>query len=177
MFLRITGAVAIVAAVTATAMLAVAPSANAEKERIAFPENYRAEMVNYLSLDRTQNDDQVIRLFAPQSALDAAKSGGKIPNGTTLVAEIYKAKKDDKGEVIESDLGRRIRGKFAAVAVMQRGEGWSAKYPEELRTGDWDFAIFNPAGERLVKKDLNSCRSCHAPLKETQYLFSIEHMK
>ncbi len=170
-------ATAVVGAATAAALLTVASLANAEEERIAYPDNYRADMVNYLSLDRTQNDDQVIRLFAPKEALEAAKSGGEIPYGTVLVAEIYKAKKDAKGEVVVSDLGRRIRNKFAAVAVMKKGQGWSEKYPEELRTGDWDFAIFNPAGERLVKKDLNSCRSCHAPLKDTQYLFSFDHMK
>ena len=134
-------------------------------------------MQNYVSLDRTQNADQVIRLFAPKEALDAAKSGTELPYGTVLVAEIYKAKKNRDGEVIKSSLGRRIRDKFAAIAVMQKEKGWGEQYPEALRNGDWDFAIFNPKGERLVDKDLNSCRGCHAPLKDTQHLFSLEHMK
>ena len=154
-----------------------ASAASADKDRIAFPADYKTNMQNYVSLDRTQNDDQVIRLFAPKEALDAAKSGAELPDGTVLVAEIYKAKKDKGGKVIESSLGRRIRDKFAAIAVMQKGKGWGEKFPEELRNGDWDFAIFNPKGERLVEKDLNSCRGCHAPLKNTQHLFSLEHMK
>jgi len=152
-------------------------AAFAENERIAFPADYKTEMQNYLSLDRTQNDDQVIRLFATEETLRAAKSAAELPNGTVVVAEIYMAKKDKDGKGIVSSLGRRIRDKLAAIAVMQKGEGWGAKFPEELRNGDWDFAIFSPAGERLVKKDLNSCRACHAPLKETQHLFSLEHMK
>lgn len=155
---------------------AVSSPAEEEKPRIDFPENYRANMVNYLSLDRTQNPDQVIRLFAPKSALDAAKAGKAFPNGTVLVAEVYKAKKDKDGEVIESSLGRRIRTKFAAVAVMQKEAGWGDKFSDDLKNGDWDFAIFKPTGERLVKKDLNKCRSCHAPLAETQHLYSLEHM-
>lgn len=146
------------------------------EDRIAFPADYKKDMINYLSLDRTQNDDQVIRLFAPKSALDAAKKGGELPYGTVLVAEIYKAKKDDKGEVIESVLGRRVRDKFAAIAVMQKEKGWGDKFAAEFKNGDWDFAIFSPKGERLVKKDLNKCRSCHAPHKETQHLYSLEHM-
>ena len=153
------------------------PPAHAEQYRIAFPADYRTAMHNYVSLDRTQNDDQTIRLFAPKQALDAAKAGAELPDGTILVAEIYKAKKDDNGKVIESSLGRRIRGKFAAVAVMQKGKGWGEKYPDELRNGDWDFAIFSPQGERLVDKDLNACRACHAPLEDTQHLFSLEHMR
>lgn len=144
--------------------------------RIEYPKNYRADLVNYLSLDRTQNPDQIIRLFAPKEALEAAKAGQELPDGTVLVAEVYKAKKDADGEVVESSLGRRIRSKFAAVAVMQKKKGWGDKFPEDLRNGDWDFAIFKPSGERLVKKDLNKCRTCHAPLKETQHLFSLEHM-
>ncbi len=149
----------------------------ADSQRIPFPKDYRSKMVNYLSLDRTQNEDQIIRLFTTEEALAAAKAGGELPDGTVIVAEIYKAKKDKDGEVIESALGRRIRDKFAAVAVMQKGKGWGAEFDDAHRNGDWDFAVFKPTGERLVKKDLNKCRACHAPLADTQHLFSLEHMK
>lgn len=162
--------------VLATALFILASYATAEDQRIAYPKNYQTEMINYLSLDRTQNDDQVIRLFAPKSAVEAAKNGKELPYGTVLVAEVYKAKKDADGEVIESSLGRRIRGKFAAVAVMEKGKDFGKSFSEDLRNGDWDFAIFSPKGERLVKKNLDKCRSCHAPLKDTQHLFSLEHM-
>ena len=106
----------------------------------------------------------------------AAQAGKELPYGTVLVAELYKAKKDADGEVIESALGRPIRGIFAAVAVMQKGQGWDEKFNPEFRNGDWDFAIFSPKGERLVKKDLNDCRACHQRFAETQRLFSLEHM-
>ena len=152
-------------------------AAHADEARIKFPANYKDQLVNYLSLDRTQNDDQIIRLFAPKGALDAAKSGTQLPDGTVIVGEIYKAKKNASGEVVESALGRRVRGKFAAIAVMEKRKGWGDKFPAELKNGDWDFAIFSTEGKRLVKKDLNSCRSCHAPLTDTQHLFSLEHMK
>ena len=138
---------------------------------------YETTMVNYVSLDRTQNADQTIRLFASKTALDAAKAGEELPYGTVLVAEIYKAKKDENGKVIISSLGRRIRGDFAAIAVMQKEKGWGETIAAELRNGDWDFAIFSPKGERLAQKDLNECRGCHAPLKKTQNLFSLEHMQ
>ena len=161
--------------VAALVAVAVASPVFAEEVRITFPADYRASMENYLSLDRVQNDDQVIRLFAPKSSREAVKAGGEVPYGTVIVAEVYKAKKDAEGNVMESKLGRRIRGKMAAIAVMEKRKGWGDKYSEDLRTGDWDFAIFSPAGERLVKKDLNQCRACHAPLGETQHLYSLEH--
>ena len=151
--------------------------AQAEQERIPFPQDYASKLTNYLSLDRTQNPDQIIRLFAPPEAIAAAKAGQELPYGTVLVAEIYKALKDKDGKVVVSPLGRRVRDGMAAVAVMQKGEGFGKTIPEELRNGDWDFAIFSPAGKRLVDKDLDACRKCHAPLKSSQYLFSLDHMR
>ncbi len=156
--------------------LSVAVStAIADEERISFPADYSTKFDNYLSLDRAQNDDQIIRLFANEIALKAAKEGSELPNGSVIVGEVYKAKKDKDGNVVESSLGRRVRDKLAAIAVMEKGEGWGAAFSEDLRNGDWDFAIFSPDGKRL-NKDLNACRTCHAPLKETQNLFSFDHL-
>lgn len=149
--------------------------ATADEPRISFPADYSANFHNYLSLDRVQNDDQIIRLFANDIALDAASKGRELPNGSVIVGEVYKAKKDKDGNVIVSSLGRRIRDKLVAIPVMEKGEGWGAQLPDDLRNGDWDFAIFTPDGKRL-DKDLNACRSCHAPLKDAQHLFSLEHL-
>lgn len=147
-----------------------------EEPRVSFPANYETEFENYLSLDRVQNPDQIIRLFANDVALKAAREGKELPNGSVLVGEVYKSKTDAEGKILTSALGRRMRGKFAAVAVMEKGEGWGDSFPAGLKNGDWDFAIFSPDGKAL-NKDLNTCRSCHAPMASTQYLFSLEHMR
>ncbi len=149
----------------------------AQDERIQFPDGYATKFTNYVSSDRLMNEDQAIRLFANDIALQGPGADGKLANGSVLVAEIYKAKKGEDGEVIESQLGRRIRGKLAAVGVMEKREGWGQSIPEKLRTGDWDFAIFNPDGKRLVKKDLNKCRECHAGHASTDHLYSYDHLK
>lgn len=153
----------------------IAGTALADEERISFPANYQAQFENYLSLDRVQNEDQIIRLFANDVAIEAARQGRELPNGSVIVGEIYKAKTDQDDKVVTSTLGRRIRDKLAAIAVMEKGEGWGETFPDSLKNGDWDFAIFSPTGERL-NKDLNACRSCHAPLAKTQHLFSLEHL-
>ena len=153
----------------------VASVALADDERISFPADYSTKFYNYLSLDRVQNEDQIIRLFANDAAIEAANEGKELPYGSVIVGEVYKAKKDKDGNVIESSLGRRVRDKLAAIAVMEKGQGWGAALPEDLRNGDWNFAIFSPEGERL-NKDLNACRSCHAPMTKTQHLFSLDHL-
>lgn len=149
--------------------------AQAEAPRIDFPEGYESEFKNYLSLDRVQNPDQIIRLFANDIALEGRGEDGKFANGSILVGEIYAALKDDAGDIRESSLGHRIAGNFAAVAVMEKREGWGDIFPEGLRNDDWDFAIFSPDGERL-DRDLNGCRACHAPLTDIDFVFSVEHL-
>ncbi|MCW8884564.1 MAG: cytochrome P460 family protein [Motiliproteus sp.] len=162
-------------AVLLTSLL-LTSSVSAEPNKINFPENYQTEFTNYLSLDRTQNPDQVIRLFANDIAMQGADADGKLPYGSVIVAEVYKAKKDKDGKVVTSALNRRIRDKFALVAIMERGKGFGANLPTQFRNEDWDFAAFKPDGSPAAK-DLNSCRSCHVPFKNLHHLFSYDHLK
>lgn len=161
--------------IAATALLATTSAAGAEQPRMPFPEGYRTSFENYLSLDRVQNPDQIIRLFANTAAMDAGREGRELPEGSILVGEVYAAKKDAEGKVVTSSLGRRIRDKLLAIAVMEKRAGWGATLPAAYRNGDWDFGLFSPAGTPL-DKDLNACRKCHAPLASTQHLFSLQHI-
>jgi len=150
--------------------------AAAEEHRIDFPAGYGENFTNYLSLDRTQNPDQTIRLFGNDKALGGAGDDGALPHGSVLVAEIYAARKDADGNVLTSALERRVKDRMLAIAVMEKQPGWGEGRPQGLRTGDWDFAVFSPAGERLVDKDLNACRACHAPLGDRDFVFSHQHL-
>ena len=157
--------------------LALSPVWKAQaEEKIAFPADYAQTYTNYLSLDRTQDPDQVMRLFANKAAIDAAKAGQPLPEGSVIVGEVYKAKVDKDGKAILSSLGRRIRDKMVLIGVMQkRGDGFGKDLPAELQNNGWDFAAFKPDGSD-AGKDLNTCRACHAPLKDTQHVFSLEHL-
>ena len=161
--------------IVATA-LTVAPLANADDARIKYPAGYEQSFTNYLSLDRTQNPDQLIRLFANDVAMKGVAETGEFPDGSVLVAEIYKAKKDANGAVVTSRLGRRLRGNLALIAVMEKQPGWGDKFPAALKNGDWDFEAFKPDGTRAAK-NLDSCRACHAPLHQERYVFSYDHLK
>lgn len=146
-----------------------------EEKSIIFPADYNSTFTNYLSLDRTQNPDQIIRLFANNIAMKGPGADGKLPYGSILVAEVYKAKKNEDGTVISSALNRRIKGKLALVAVMQREKSFGDDLADGLKNGNWDFAAFKPDGS-VADKDLNACRTCHAPLTDTNHLFSYQHL-
>ena len=164
------------AAICSVLTLIIGVSVAADEQKIAFAENYRDTFTNYLSLDRTQNPDQVIRLFANDIAMQGPGADGKLPYGSILVAEVYKAKLDSDNNVITSSLNRRIRDKFALVAVMQREEGWGEQYPEGVRNGNWDMAAFTPDGT-VADKNIVECLACHAPLTSTNFVFSYDHLK
>ncbi|MEM7395638.1 MAG: cytochrome P460 family protein [Verrucomicrobiota bacterium] len=151
------------------------PAPPLSKSSVQFPAGYEQTFANYLSLDRVQNPDQIIRLFANDTAMQGPGDDGKLPFGSVLVGEVYKAKKDQEGKVLVSDLGRRLRGDLALIAVMERGEGFGQDHPPELRNGHWEFAAFKPDGT-VAGKDLNACRACHAPLVEKNHIFSYEHL-
>lgn len=155
--------------------LFLASTVQSDDSKIPFPDDYLSTYTNYLSLDRVQNPDQIIRLFGNDIAMQGPGPDGKLPYGSVLVGEVYKAKLDAEGKVMVSALGRRIRDKLALIAVMQRGEGWGEEHPAGLRNGNWEMAAFKPDGT-VADKDLNACRACHAPLEATNFLFSYEHL-
>ena len=146
-----------------------------EDRVLEFPANYKTEFDNYIISDRLGNEDQVISLYANDVARAAARKGEKLPDGSILVGELYKAKKDADGTVIESALGRRIPETLAAIVVMERRAAWADQYPDDLKLGGWEFEVFSPDGKNLGK-DTTACRECHAPLGETDFTWSIHHM-
>lgn len=129
----------------------------------------------YLVADRVGQEDQVIVLFANATAREGARINGKLPNDSIIVGEIYAAKTDADGEVIESQLGRRIPDTLKTIVMMQRRAGWDDQYPEELKVGDWEFEVFSPEGENLGK-DTTACRECHHPLTDTEFTWSFDHI-
>lgn len=152
-----------------------AASADDHDQNIQLPKDYRATFTNYLSLDRLQNPDQIIRLFGNEIAMQGPGADGKLRYGSILVGEVYKAKKDENGAVVLSSLNRRIKDGLALIAVMQREPGFGDEFPVGLKNGDWDFAAYKPDGS-VAGSDLNACRTCHAPLETTNHLFSMQHL-
>ncbi len=153
----------------------LATAAVAGPEKVSLPADYKTTFTSYYEGDRVGNDKQVIRLFANETAAKGASKDGKLPYGSVIVGEIYSVKVDGEGNTVESALGRRIIDKLAAVVVMERGEGFDEGYAEALTVGDWEFAVYSAAGEKL-DKDVTACRECHHPLQDKEFLWSYEHL-
>jgi len=82
-------------ATLSVAAVALTVGVRAGGEKIAFPENY-AKGVLYTTVDRPDNK-QYREVFTSQAALDAAKKGQPLPDGTVITLVQYAAKLDAGG--------------------------------------------------------------------------------
>jgi hypothetical protein len=153
----------------------LAASVQAGSENVDWPGDYRSTFTLYFSGDRTANEQQMIRIYANDTAVAGRKADGKLPIGSVLVGELYAVQLDEKEQPVISSLGRRIAGNLAAIVVMQRGQDFDSGYAEHLTTGNWEFAVFDPKGNKL-DKDITACRACHHPLGDKEFVFSYEHL-
>ena len=128
-------------------------AAHAEPNRVTFPENID-EFVHYSTVTR----GEVEEMLTSQDAIDAAKSGLPMPDGTHVVIRFHRD------------------GEVTRYFVMEKGAGWGADYPPERQTGDWQFQFFN--ADRTIKADEDSarCQSCHRRQAEDQYQFMFDDL-
>lgn len=158
----------------AAALMALAGSAAAGPERVAFPDNYRNDFVRYLTIDRP--DRKITRFFyVNAAALDAAVPGEALPDGTVLVMEDHEIelegeapKRDAEGRFVPTD-------EITNVFVMEKQPGWGEAYAEEIRNGDWDYAWFEADGQ-LKHSDparYEGCFSCHQLRAGRDYTFTL----
>jgi hypothetical protein len=149
-------------------------AALAGPDKVSYPEGYQDQFTHYATVNRADERKQVVKIFANDTALASAKDGAPLDNGSVLVMEVYKAKLDaDENPVVGSD-GFFEPDEMAAIAVMESREGWGEEYPEEIRNGNWEYALFAPEEHTLIERDYQPCFECHKPLHESDYVFSFD---
>jgi len=142
--------------------------AGGNPELVHIPEGYKTNFTEYDTRNRL-NGKQVGVLYGNDIAMQTA-SDGKLGDGAIIVMEIYKAVKGEDDKFVTDTDGNLEKGKFAAIAVMEKRSNWPDSYNANERSGDWGFAIYKADGSEK-KNDLD-CQSCHTPMPEQDYLFS-----
>jgi hypothetical protein len=163
-------------AVAMTAALAAAVQVRAGADKVAFPADY-AKGVVYMTLDRPENK-QVRDYMTSQAAVDAAKKGAQLPDGTVVIVVQYAAQLDAQGNPAKDANGRMIKtNNILGYNVMQKQAGWGADYPESKRNGEWEYRVFGADKTPNDGANLNGCFMCHKPQAEQDYVFSYDKMK
>lgn len=164
------GAIALALVGTAAVVVgqpAVAPGPN----KLAFPEGW-AQGVLYATVDRPDTK-QYREFYTSADAVQAARAGRPIPDGTVITLAAYAAKLDASGVPLKDADGRFIKDRLVAVNSMGKRSGWGADVPEPLRNGDWIYQSFTPDGQVNDKANLTACYQCHLPFAKDDYLTNL----
>jgi plastocyanin len=143
-------------------------------DKIAFPAKYK-DGVLYTIADR-YDVKQYRELYASAAAVQAAKEGKPLPSGTVLTLIQYKAQVDAQGNPVKDAKGRFMKGDLIAYAVMEKRTGWGAEYPEDIRNGEWEYAVFTADGKFNEKANYKACFQCHKPHDQMDFVISYPAM-
>jgi plastocyanin len=163
----VAAAAAGVAAVAVAQQALVPPGPN----KLQFPQNWD-KGVMYATVDR-YDTKQYREFYTSAEAVQAAKDGKEIPNGTVITLAAYAAKVDAEGKPVKDANGRFIKDKLVAVNSMQKQAGWGNDIPAAIRNGDWIYQSFTPDGQVNDKANLTACFQCHLPFAKDQYLTNL----
>ena len=140
-------------------------------EKIKFPNDYLKGTL-YATVDRPDTK-QYRELYASPGVVEAVRAGKPIPSGAVLTLVQWSVQQDDKGVPLKDSNGRFLKKDILAHTVMEKRTGWGAEYGPELRNGEWEYSVFNPAGEFNPKANFKSCFECHLPHAKMDYVTSL----
>ncbi len=144
-------------------------------DKVVFPEGFDKGVL-YTTVDRADNK-QYRELYTSQAAVDAAKKGEPMPDGTVVTLVQYRAKLDAAGNPEKDANGRFIKGELAAYTVMEKRKGWGTEYDEKIRNGEWEYQAFTAAKAVNTNAKLTACFECHKPLPSSvDFLFTYGKM-
>jgi hypothetical protein len=151
--------------------LLAAASAVAGPEKVALPKDYRTRFTLFSIVDRP--DLKGVRFaYVNPEALQSARPGQPVPDGTVLVMETRKAKLDPAGQPVRDADGRFVAtDEVMSIFMQEKHQGWGAEYPPEKRNGEWEYAWYTPDGSRKTDVKLDFCFTCHKSRTDRDYTF------
>ncbi len=127
---------------------------------VAFPADYRERYVRYATV-ACPNSGIVREMYVNPGALAALKTSDTVPSGTKIVMETHAARRDRAtGSLVPTRLGN--------VFVREKRDGWRVS----AESGEWQSAWYGPQGS-LVSSGQGSCISCHAMVRDRDYVFTL----
>ena len=145
------------------------------KSRVGFPEGYQQTFVRYHTINFPAAK-QVRYYYANPAALQAAREGKPLPDGSYLFAEVYSAKLDDARNPVKGPDGFFETDKVVAYTAMERQAGWGNDFPEMLRNENWNYAVFTADKKPRAGVNQAECLGCHKPLDKVSYTFTLKEL-
>lgn len=149
--------------------------AHVAKSNVTFPDGYRESFVKYHTINFPATR-QVRHYYANRAALEAARTGQPLPDGSYLFAEVHAAKLDADKKPVTGPDGFFVPEKPLFYTAMASGAGWGTEIPEMLRNGNWHYAVFTLDKKPRPGVNQAECLACHKPLDAASYVFTIKEL-
>ena len=143
---------------------------NLAKSSIVFPKDYREAFIRYHTINFPATR-QVRYYFANRTAVQAAKEGRDLPDGSYLFVEVHAARLDANGKPVTGSDGLFEAEKLLFHTAMAREAGWGSEIPPLLRNEDWNYGSFQADRTPNTGSQAN-CLACHLGRSDTSYLFT-----
>lgn len=147
---------------------------NLAKTAVKFPAN-QASLVKYATINFPETA-QVRHYYANDVAVAAAKAGKPLPDGSSILVEVYAARLDGQKKPVMGADGSFVADRLSFYAVMVREAGWGGDIPEILRNENWNYAMFNADKQPRPRTNHAECFACHKPLDKESYLFTLKQL-
>ncbi|HEY7753434.1 MAG TPA: cytochrome P460 family protein [Steroidobacteraceae bacterium] len=149
---------------------------NVARSRVGFPAGYPSGFTRYMTMDVPDNK-QVRHFYANSPAIEAARAGTGLPDGSMIIIEVFNARLDGQENPVKGGDGYFAPGERVAYVAMERQLGWGAAIPDMLRNGDWNYAPFTTDKVQRAGFNQATCFACHKPKAEDSYLFTLPQLR
>jgi hypothetical protein len=102
-------------------------------------------------------------------AVNAARTGKRLPDGSVIFQVSYKVQKDAAGNVTV--------GPSKSYSGMESHNKWGNDIPLLLRNENWDYALFAGDGKRHDELNEAPCLACHKPKDTDNYIFTMKQLR
>lgn len=147
---------------------------NVAKTNVTFPEGYKDTFTKYHTINFPATK-QVRHYYANKAAVQAAKEGKALPDGSYLFTEVYAAKLDAEQKPVMGSDGFYVADKPLLYTAMARNTGWGKDIPEMLRNENWNYAVFSLDKQHRPINQAE-CLACHKPLDRASYTFTLQQL-
>lgn len=131
------------------------------EDRVGFPTGY-AKTFTILRQTTDAGDATQVTVYGNAPAASIVKfSELPYPNGSVLVMETMRLKKDASGELARDAQGKPVPETVQGLHVMRREAGFGQGYGGD-RAGEWEFVEYRADGTYLTPPAKSmSCAACH----------------
>jgi cytochrome c553 len=143
-----------------------APVSSAVHSRMLFP---RAFPAGFTAYQTEIEEGTMTRRYANAVAVNAARAGKKLPDGSVIFQVNYKAQKDAAG--------KDVAGPVQSYSGMESHLDWGKDVPLLLRNENWDYALFAADGKRHDELNEAQCLACHKPKESDSYVFTMKQLR